>query len=140
MNIHNYNNRDSLSLQATHCSNPSKNILVYGIMIKKACTLSFFINIPVDHQLATIYTSSNKAIQEYEEYQHNLQNTINHWVFLWQKKMLDELQLLKDKEVLQSNSDNKLYAEAADFPYTEIIQKHTRISQITKETECIIWD
>ena len=66
MEIHKYNDTNNFSLCDNHQSNPSKNVLIHGIMTDKKGLFThplFIIDLPADHQLATIYTRSSKALQ-----------------------------------------------------------------------------
>ena len=96
MHIEKYNETDNFSLQCFHKFHPKHNVCVHGIIVSCYTHPLVIPDLPINHALASIHTSSTCAYRLDKQYKLNVDLAVNHRVFLWQEQMLARVMIQRD--------------------------------------------
>ena len=98
----------------------------------------FLPDLPIDHHLVSITTSSSYALKHDTVFLSDFQAALNHQVFTWQEKMLQDALHQRDILIQQAKPDTDV-SNVHELPFHTWIQDATPIAALTAATKRLLW-
>ena len=132
MAIEKYNDTNNFTIHCKHHITSSRDVIIHGILAdnKKSMYTHPLIlpNLPSDHPLASIHTSSSVALRDYETFLADYKKAVEKMTEKWTTDTLrDTLEQVKFLQKYHKDDDTSFLPQ---LPFLEWVKKATPINSI----------
>ena len=141
MSINKFNNTGNFTIHCRHRISSSNDVIIHGILAADfKCLFTHPLitpNLPIDHPLASPYTSSAFALQHDTEFISDFDKTVNKITRQWQSDALRDT--LRQRDFLQRKYKVLDMSFLDSLPFMDWIKNITPINSIKASTERMLW-